>query len=133
MREFALEQTSTLLRKLAAQVNHAAGPGDVEAVHDLRVAIRRLSRCLRLFAQFYPGRGWKKLRSRLKVLMDACGHVRDRDVALDLLAKGGFPAGSIVVRRLQLDRQEAWQELMAELRRWKGRAVERRLRDQLGI
>jgi CHAD domain-containing protein len=115
------------------QVNRAARAGDADAVHDLRVAIRRLSRCLRVFAQFYAGHGWKKMRRRLKDLLDACGSVRDRDVALDLLAKAGFPSGSIVVRRLNLDRHEALQELMAQLRRWKGRGTSRKWRAQLGI
>ena len=91
MREYAHEQTAILLRRLAMQINRAARSGDPDAVHDLRVAIRRLSRCLRVFAQFYPGQGWKKMRRRLKDLLDACGAVRDRDIALDLLSKADFP------------------------------------------
>jgi CHAD domain-containing protein len=133
MREYAHQQTAILLRRLAMQVNRAARAGDPDAVHDLRVAIRRLSRCLRVFAQFYPGQGWKKMRRRLKDLLDACGSVRDRDVAMDLLAKAGFPPTSIVVRRLNLDRHEALQELMMQLRRWKGRGTSRKWRAQLGI
>src|SRR5215467_218780 len=112
MRDYAHQQTAILLRRLAMQINRAARSGDPDAVHDLRVAIRRLSRCLRVFAEFYPGNGWKKMRCRLKDLMDACGGVRDRNIALDLLAKGGFPANSIVVRRLRLDRAQASQDLL---------------------
>src|SRR5215471_12240848 len=113
MREFAHAQTAILLRKFVIQVNRAARSGDADAIHDLRVSIRRLSRCLRVFAQFYPGRGWKKFRRRLKELLDACGRVRDRDVALSVLAKAGFPADSIVVGRLNRDRAAAVLELMA--------------------
>jgi len=133
MREFAHTQTTVLLQRFALQVNRAARTGDVEAIHDLRVAIRRLSRCLRVFAQFFSRRGCKKMRRRLKGLMDACGAVRDRDIAIDLLAKGGFPQTSIVVRRLTLDRVEALQELMALLQRWKGRGLSRKWRAQLGF
>src|SRR6266511_2864716 len=104
MREFAQRQTVALLHKLATQVNRAERGGEAEAIHDLRVAIRRLSRCLRVFSQFYTGSGWKKLRRRLKELMDACGSVRDRDIAIALLTKADFPPTSIVIRRLRLDR-----------------------------
>src|SRR5437763_15320507 len=119
MREFALERTVILIKKFAIEVNRSARTGDADAIHDLRVAIRRLSRCLRVFSQFYPGNGWKKLRRRLKNLMDACGAVRDRDIALELLTKAAFPPASIVLRRLSLDRAGALQELMMMLRRWK--------------
>jgi CHAD domain-containing protein len=133
MRKHVHQQTAILLRRLATHVTRAARSPDPDAVHDLRVAIRRLSRCLRVFAQFYPGNGWKKMRRRLKDLMDACARVRDRDIALDLLAKGGFPATSIVLRRLRLDRAQASQELLVLLRRWKQRGAAAKWRAQLGI
>ncbi len=133
MREFAHQQTLILLRRFGLQVTRAARTGDPEAIHHLRVSIRRLSRCLRVFAQFYPGRGWKKFRRRLKELMDACARVRDRDVALGVLANSGFPATSIVVRRLNRDRAAALVELMAVLRRWKQPGSSHKWRAQLGI
>ena len=133
MREFAHDQTAALLKKFAVQVNRAARAGEADAIHDLRVSIRRLSRCLRVFSQFYAGHGWKKMRRRLKDLMDACGNVRDRDIAIELLTKAGFPATSIVVRRLTLDRAEAQQELLTLLRRWKGHGAARKWRTQLGF
>jgi len=133
MRKHVHQQTAILLRRLATHVNRAARSADPGAVHDLRVAIQRLSRCLRVFAEFYPGSGWKKMRCRLKDLMDACGGVRDRDIALDLLAKGGFPATSIVVRRLRLDRAQASRDLLVLLRRWKQRGAAAQWRAQLGI
>ena len=133
MREFVHQQTLILLRRFSLQVTRAARTDDPEAIHHLRVSIRRLSRCLRVFAQFYPGRGWKKFRRHLKELMDACGRVRDRDVALSVLANAGFTADSIVVRRLNRDRTAALLELMALLRRWKRRGASQKWRAQLGI
>ena len=133
MRDFARQQTAALLKKLVIQVNRAARSGDADAVHDLRVAIRRLSRCLRVFGQFYPGHGWKKMRRRLKEILDACAVVRDRDIALELLARAGFPAGSIVVRRLHRERGEALVELNALLRRWRERGAPRKWAGQLGL
>ena len=133
MREFAHQQTLILLRRFSLQVTRTARTGDPEAIHHLRVSIRRLSRCLRVFAQFYPGRGWKKFRRRLKELIDACARVRDRDVALAVLANAGFSANSIVVRRLNRDRTAALVELMTQLRRWKQRGASNKWRTQLGI
>ena len=133
MREFAHEQTLILLRRFGLQLTRAARYGNPDAIHDLRVSIRRLSRCLRVFAQFYPGRGWKKFRRRLKELMDACGRVRDRDVALAVLANAGFAENSIVVRRLNRDRAVALVELRAAMRRWKQHGASAKWRAQLGI
>ena len=100
-------------------MNRTARTGDADAIHDLRVAIRRLSRCLRVFAQFYPGRSWKQMRRRLADLMEACGSVRDRDIAIELLEKAGVPAASPLVRQLDAERRAADEELRRELRRWK--------------
>jgi CHAD domain-containing protein len=133
MREFVQRQTLILLRRFGLQVTRASRAGDPDSIHHLRVSIRRLSRCLRVFAQFYPGRGWKKFRRRLKELMDACGRVRDRDIALAVLANAGFPSNSIVVRRLNRDRAAAFVDLMALLRRWKQRGAAQKWRAQLGI
>jgi CHAD domain-containing protein len=133
MREYVQNQTAILLRRVAFQINRAARAGDADAVHDLRVAIRRLSRCLRTFAQFYPGHSWKKMRSRLADLMDACGTVRDLDIAIELLGKAGLPAGSPVVLRLEVERGKAERELLAELRRWKSHGVSRKWKAQLGL
>ena len=133
MREYVHSQTAILLRRLAFQINRAARNGDAGAVHDLRVAIRRLSRCLRAFAQFDPGDGWKKMRRRLADLMDACGNVRDLDIAFELMGKAGLPPSSPVVRFLEGKRAKAVSHLLAELRRWKGSAVAREWKAQLGL
>src|ERR1051326_4630890 len=91
MREFALLQTAVLLRRLAFEVNRTAKNGDHTAVHDLRVAIRRFSRSLQVFGQFYRDGPRKKIRGQLADLMDAAAGVRDRDIALELLAEAGVP------------------------------------------
>ena len=126
MREYVRVQTGILLGGLAFQVNRTARSGDAEAIHDLRVAVRRLSRCLRVFAQFYPARSWKAMRRRLAGLMDACGSVRDRDIAVELLEKAGVPADSPLVRQLHDERRTADGELRRELRRWKKGGFSRR-------
>ena len=126
VREYVRVQTGILLGGLASQVNRTARTGDAEAIHDLRVAVRRLSRCLRVFARFYPARSWKPIRRRLSGLMDACGSVRDRDIAIELLEKAGVAATSPLVRQLDEERRTADGELRRELRRWKKDRFSRR-------
>ena len=133
VREFVRVQTGILLGSLASQVNRAARTGDAEDIHDLRVAVRRLSRCLRVFAPFYPARSWKPMRRRLSGLMDACGSVRDRDIAIGLLEKAGVPAASPLVRQLDQERRAADEELRRELRRWKARGFRRQWQMRLEL
>ena len=132
MREFALLQTAVLLRRLAFEVNRAAKNGDHAAVHDLRVAIRRFSRNLRVFAQFYPAGSWKRIRRRLRDLMEAAGSVRDRDIALQLLAEAGVPRGALAVR-LENERRQAGIALQRELRRFRTANLSRKWRNQLEL
>jgi CHAD domain-containing protein len=133
MRQYARQQASTLLRRLAFQVNRAARSAEPEAIHDLRVSIRRLSRCLRVFAPCFPGRSWKKARRDLARLMKPAGRVRDRDITLELLAQCGIPARAAVVRRIEAERREAAGDLVAQLRRWERRDFSHRWRARLEL
>jgi CHAD domain-containing protein len=111
MREYVDIQTGILLKRVASEIAKATHTADADAIHDLRVAIRRLSRCLRVFAQFYPGGSRKELRWRLADLLDLCGGVRDGDIAIGLLRKAGVAANSSLVRRLDTERRAAGREL----------------------
>ena len=61
MDKFASAQASRLLGKLVFQVRHTAKHPNEQAIHDLRVSIRRLSQCLREFHQFFPRHETKKI------------------------------------------------------------------------
>src|SRR5258706_12910542 len=100
MHDYVRLQTAILLRRLAFLVSRTAKSADHEAVHDLRVAIRRLNRCLRAFSQFYPGQSWKKVRRRLSHLMDGAGGRRDRAIAAQMLQQPGMEHGDPAVPRL---------------------------------
>jgi CHAD domain-containing protein len=119
MRAYVRRQTAALLSKFAEEIDRAANDHGAEAIHDLRVSIRRLSRCLRAFSQFYPGRSWKKARTELSELLHAAGAVRDRDIALELLGKAGVAQRSPVVARLQVERARAHNRLIAEIKGWR--------------
>jgi CHAD domain-containing protein len=132
MRRHVHSQTSALLRRLAAQVDRAAA-SDADSIHDLRVAIRRLSRCLLVFSAFYPGRSWKTLRQRLRVLMDAAGAVRDYDIAVELLGQAGVTPGVALVKSLAAGRLQAGEVLALELHRWRGADCLRKWRGRLEL
>lgn len=89
-----------VLRKLSSRLNAELrkvrrDPADVEAVHDARVAARRLAAGGELWAHGMPA--WMKLRKSLPRVVRRLGRVRNLDVALHYLAKG--PAGDRPARR----------------------------------
>ncbi|HLK65862.1 MAG TPA: CHAD domain-containing protein [Bryobacteraceae bacterium] len=126
-------QTAVLLRRFAFQVNRAALSGDAESVHDLRVAIRRFSRCLSTFSQFYPDGAGRKIRRELADLRDLAGNVRDRHIALELLAAAGISARSAVFMRLDEESRKAGRDLLNEAKRWKASGFSRKWRIKLGL
>src|SRR5579871_7010374 len=133
MRDHVRLQTSILLRRFAYEVGHAAKSGNAEAIHDLRVAIRRLSNCLRLFAQFYPRHSAKRIRQRLDSLMELAGALRHLDLTLELLAQAGVSPRSALAVRLRDERRKTSHGLTREMRRWKNRGFSRKWRSRLDL
>jgi CHAD domain-containing protein len=98
-------------------VEHAQGvldTGDIERVHDMRVATRRLRAALEIFEPCFPEKPFRESLAEVKRLADALGERRDRDVATSSLE--GFEAqmaapdrrgvGSLI-ERLQIEQQKA--------------------------
>jgi len=133
MRQYVQEQTATRLGRFAYQVGRASQLLEAEAIHDLRVSIRRLSQCLRAFRQMFPRGKRKKVRRYLRYLMDLAGAVRNHDIAMELLARAGIPAGSTVVQGLRRRRVEAQQALLAALKQWTRADLSRKWRAQLEL
>jgi CHAD domain-containing protein len=133
MRKYALERGATLLRRMLFLLNRAAELRDPESIHDLRVSIRRFQQCLRVFHAFFPHREVRKIRQRLREVMELSGEVRNRDVALDLVQRTGLAAGSALSSRLTQDRKQFQGELVALLDQWSKRAVSRRWGSRLGL
>jgi CHAD domain-containing protein len=59
--------------------------GEVEHVHDMRVATRRLRAALEVFEDCFPRKRHHKALKRVKALADALGGRRDLDVEIELL------------------------------------------------
>ena len=58
---------------------------DVERVHDMRVATRRLRAALEIFDDCFPRKRHRKALKKVKALADALGARRDADVEIELL------------------------------------------------
>ena len=114
---FARAHAARLLKKLAKQVRRTTRLQDEEAIHDLRVAIRRLSQCLREFRQFFPRQKTPKILKRLSRLMDSAAEIRDRDIAIELIGK----PESEIVAGLKSEREQARRKLVRRLERWRRR------------
>jgi CHAD domain-containing protein len=59
--------------------------GEVEHVHDMRVATRRLRAALEVFRPCFPRKRHRKALKRVKALADALGERRDLDVEIEAL------------------------------------------------
>ncbi len=133
MREYARLQTAILLRRFAFQVNRTARNTDADAIHDLRVSIRRLSQCLRIFGGFYPGHAGRKLRRRMSDLMGSAAAVRDLDIAVDLARKSRLPAEAPFIRSMDSERRLAARRLALKTRRWSNKDFSRKWRARLEL
>lgn len=99
---------------LAATAAHR----DDEHVHHLRVASRRATASLRLFATAFPDKLVRPLRKRLRRLRRAAGSARDWDVFLHLVTsspalrtKGAAPARDVLTGWAAARRRDAQAEL----------------------
>jgi CHAD domain-containing protein len=55
---------------------------DIERVHDMRVATRRLRAAMEIFAPCFPRKRLRTALKEVKAIADALGERRDRDVAI---------------------------------------------------
>lgn len=108
---------------------------EIEALHDMRVATRRLRAALEVFAPAFPAKRHRKALKRVKRLADALGERRDRDVAIEFLI--GFAveapeadgaAVEALIERLRREQRKANEELAPFLTAKRLKKLRRRLR-----
>jgi CHAD domain-containing protein len=117
---------ATIASSLHRLVTHDAGVRlgeDPEAVHQARVATRRLRSDLRTFRPVVDRSVTEPLRDELKWLGAALGAVRDADVLgellqakLEVLGEGDTAAGRSLLQALARERSEAHDDLMQAMR-----------------
>ena len=131
MDEFASAQALRLLGKLAFQVRHASRHPNEEAIHDLRVSIRRFSQSVREFRQFFPRRQTKKILKQLDKVMDLAAEMRNRDIAIELIRVEGDSTESVFAAELRQEREEAKRKLTLALVQWRRHDFSRKWRPWL--
>ncbi|MGH2560425.1 MAG: CHAD domain-containing protein [Thermomicrobiales bacterium] len=95
---------------------------DVEGVHDVRVATRRLRAAMDVAADCFPADWYRPLRAAAKEITVALGEVRDRDVMLEALraersasAPEEWPGIDRLIARIERERDVARTEMLAFL------------------
>jgi CHAD domain-containing protein len=85
---FSKAAKKTVKVRAAEVFDHSEGVlalGDIEPVHDMRVATRRLRAALEVFEPCFPRKRHRKALKKVKRLADALGQRRDTDVEIALL------------------------------------------------
>lgn len=126
--QFGLTKTSDLLDDTVAALTLAAQSPDPEAVHKMRVSIRRLQQAIRLFRQFLRKKGVKKVRADLKQIMTGAGNVRNYDIAIGLVKKARGATD-----QLQVERAATREQFAASLRTAVKPGLDREWRSALGL
>jgi hypothetical protein len=96
---------------------------DIEGVHDVRVASRRLRAAMDVAAPVFPQRWYRALHRTAKEITGALGEVRDRDVLLEALRVDRDEAPLVerpginrIIDRVERERIAARSEMEAYLR-----------------
>jgi len=87
---YAVAAARVVRVRTAELAAHAAGVlevEEIERVHDMRVATRRLRAALEVFEPCFPRRRQRAALREVKALADALGERRDRDVTIDSLRR----------------------------------------------
>jgi CHAD domain-containing protein len=87
METFAARKLLELIDRTVFALHDAVRLQGPDAVHRLRVSIRRLQQGLRVFEQFLRASGTKRVRNQLKKTMRAAGELRNHDIAVQLVQK----------------------------------------------
>jgi CHAD domain-containing protein len=121
-------------REVADHSHRVLDVSDIERVHDMRVATRRLRAALEVFEPCFPPKEFKSALAEVKAIADALGERRDRDVtiaALDEFAGGmrapDRPGVSSLIEKLRTEQAEANAELEPFVRSERLAALSERL------
>jgi CHAD domain-containing protein len=121
-------------QELADHSENVLDTTDIERVHDMRVATRRLRAVLEIFAPCFPKRAHADVLRDVKALADALGERRDPDVhiaALDGFAASAAPSSGRGVRLLTARFRDEQAAANAQLAKALERAEETDLQGRL--
>ena len=121
-------------REVADHSQGVLDVSDVESLHDMRVATRRLRAALEVFEPCFPSHEFESALAEVKAIAGALGERRDRDVtiaALDDFSEGlagpDRPGVSSLIERLRGEQAEANADLEPFVRSERLAALSERL------
>ncbi len=129
---FARERIAQRIAKLDGELGRARSDRSEDAVHDLRVAARRLLSTIDCFRSALWDKGTKTLRKRAKAVLRSGRHVREVDIALGLAADAGVDPQSALAATLGRERAEAAVALGALVKRKRFRKFAEKWLPRLG-
>jgi CHAD domain-containing protein len=125
---------SVRAREVADHSRGVLDVSDIERVHDMRVATRRLRAALEVFEPCLPKKQFKSALADVKAIADALGERRDRDVAIaamedfaEGMAAPDRPGVSSLIERLRGEQTEVNAELEPFVRSERLAALSERL------
>lgn len=140
--ETFIDASNKALRKQLSELMfniHGTREGDIDALHDMRVASRRLRAAMSIFKPAYPAKEFCRLEREAARVTDALGAVRDSDVQIDYfedVAKDLQPAEQVgvnaLVDYLKDERDNQRDELLKELDRLESSSFEVDFYNMLG-
>lgn len=128
MQAFAYAKTSALMDDVVFALHNAAKLPEADAVHKMRVAIRRFQQAIRLFRQYLEENGVEKVKAELRVIMQVAGELRNRDIAMSLVTESDGDVSLLAQQRAELKEQ-----LAAVLRPYAKPGLSTRWRRKLGL
>ncbi len=133
-RRAAAQTVRVRARELFDQAAGVLDTRDIERVHDMRVASRRLRAVLEIFAPCFPQAEFRGVLKDVKQLADALGERRDPDVHIDALkafskslAAANKPGVARLIQELEERQARGNEVLAAELVRAEQRGLHGRL------
>jgi CHAD domain-containing protein len=86
-RSYGVEVIRDRLGKMLAQTDRVRDGSDIDAVHDMRVASRRLRAAITVFGPAFPSGDFKRFDRDVKAVTDELSIARDLDVMIETLEK----------------------------------------------
>jgi CHAD domain-containing protein len=121
-REAAAKAVAVRADELWEHADNVLDVGDIERVHDMRVATRRLRAVLEIFAPCFPHKAHRSALGGVKALTDALGERRDPDVQIehleayaDAVPAADRPGIDVLVARLRARQAAANADLAVAL------------------
>lgn len=133
IRQFATQQLSYLLDTASKKVRSCSEQITEEAIHDLRVSLRRFDETLRAFKALFPKSHCQIVHKELRKILRAAGQVRDIDIALAAFHQAQITPSSALSAQLRAQRITAKRELFTSLKASRASKFSSRWRSQLSL